>query len=505
MRSNYTPISTGPKPSTRIVKSRCRLSGTMCGGRPLWRLATVLILSVFGMTSAEAQDSGPYNFIVILTDDQGWGTTSVMIDPEVPQSRSDFFQTPSLQRLVGSGMRFTQAYSPHPNCSPTRASIQTGRSPAALHFTDISYRNHGPFYVGNRVIPPRHISVLPEKELTIAELLKAHDPQYRAAHFGKWHMGKTHPSKHGYDASDGPTGNREGSLKQNLPDDPKQAFGMTRRATRWMREQVDAGHPFYLQVSHYATHLGYQSRPQTYTHYKQQPAGRRHNNVPFAAMSHDLDESIGLLLAAVDELGIAERTFIIYTADNGTYPTDDPGNINGPIRAHKATVWEGGVRVPLVVVGPGVSAGAVSRTPAIGWDILPTICDLIGAGWPDAVEGGSLRPVIMGDGAAAVERPREGFVFHWPHYQHQKGGVPDSTLLLDGWKLHYFWETDHVELYHLDQDLDESDDLAGVYPARAESMKRRLMTYLDEVSAQRPAPNPGYDPETDPAKQIREK
>lgn len=468
-----------------------------------WRVIALCGVVMLGASRITVAASPP-NFIVILTDDQGWGTTSSLADPDVAASKSDFFRTPNIDRLAKAGMRFTQAYAPHPNCSPTRASIQTGRSPAALHFTDICGRNGGALYVGNRVIPPQHISDLPKQDQTIAELLKAHNADYRTAHFGKWHMRGGGPAEHGYDASDGATSNREGTLKKNLPDDPKQAFGITQRAITWMQKQVAAEKPFYLQVSHYATHLGYQSRARTRKQFENAKKGERHNNVPFAAMISDMDSSIGTLLESVDKLGIGDNTFIIYTADNGTYPTNDPANINGPIRGHKASVWEGGVRVPFVVVGPGVKAGAISRVPVIGWDILPTVCDLAGVKqWPKVVEGGSLKAIVQGDGngnGSKVNRPREGLYFHWPHYQHEKRSKPDSTILIDGWKLHYWWESGKVSLFHLDNDLAEANDLASKHPDRAETMKAKLMAYLKEIKAQLPVVNLDFDPAKNPAK-----
>ena len=143
-----------------------------------------------GDPAAKGVDGGRLpNFVVVLTDDQGWGTTSIPLDPSVPDSRSDFFRTPNLERLASQGLRFTQAYAAHPNCSPSRAALQTGRSPAALHLTDNCGRNSGPFYEGNRLLPPQNVDALPESEVTLPEILKAHHPAYRTAHFGKWHLG----------------------------------------------------------------------------------------------------------------------------------------------------------------------------------------------------------------------------------------------------------------------------------------------------------------------------
>ncbi|HIA63731.1 MAG TPA: hypothetical protein EYN93_12715, partial [Planctomycetaceae bacterium] len=368
--------------------------------------------------SNNAANNAP-NFIVILSDDQGWGTTSIPYDPRIKQSKSDFFHTPNMQRIAAAGMRFTQAYSAHTNCSPSRAALLTGISPAALHFSDIVDRNAGKLYIGNRLIPPAHVNHLNSNTVTIPERLKAHNSAYMTAHFGKWHLNGGGPQAHGFDAGDGATGNREGGLKTNLPDDPKRAFSITRSSVNWMTEQVSRGSPFYLQVSHYATHLGYQSQPETIARLESRKAGKRHNNIQYGGMIEDLDTSLGQLLDAVEHLGILDNTYIIYTSDNGTYPTTDPENINGPLRGSKATLWEAGVRVPLMISGPGIKAGTLSRQQAIGYDILPTICDILGIqDLDERVEGGSLLPALYETGR--VIRPRDELYFHWPHYQHQK-------------------------------------------------------------------------------------
>jgi arylsulfatase A-like enzyme len=389
-------------------------------------------------------------------------------------------------------MRFTQAYASHPNCSPSRAALLTGRSPAALHLTDIIERNDGPNYVGNRLIPPHHVSALTSDDPTIPELLKAFDPSYRAAHLGKWHLAGGGPQNHGFEVSDGATSNADG--KGKLPDNPKKIFGITRRGIDFMNAQVQAGHPFYLQVSHYATHEPWQARPSTLKKFQDAPKGTRHTNVEFAAMLFDMDEGIGQLLDAVKAAGIADHTYIIYTSDNGSIPTHDPGNINGPVRGWKATVWEGGIRVPFMVAGPGVKPGSISRTPVVGYDILPTICDLAGIpSWPKPVEGGSLKAVLLGDGAKPVVRPEECLVFHWPHYQRDKKSTPDSTILgPDGWKLHYWWETRQVQLFNLDRDLSESHDVSTEQSEQSERGKTRLLDYLAKVKAQLPIPNAEY-------------
>ena len=462
-------------------------------------LAMTWLFALAFTNAAAGGAAGSPNFILILADDQGWGTTSIVMDPRVPESKSDFFKTPNLERFAAEGMRFSEGYAAHCNCSPSRASIQTGRSPAALHLTDIIERNSGPDYVGDKLIPPQHVTGLPARELTIPELLKAHDPAYRAAHFGKWHLASGGPAKFGYDESDGATTNREGNLKRNLPDDPKQIFGITKRSIAFIQKETTDGHPFYLQISHYATHEADQSLPQTRRDFQAAPKGKRHDNVGYGSMLFDLDIAVGQVLDAVKAAGIADHTYIIYTSDNGSIPTNDPGNINGPVRGYKATVWEGGIRVPFMVIGPGITGGAVNRTPVVGYDLLPTLCDLAGqSSWPSVVEGGSLKSLLRGDGQAEVKRPEDYLVFHWPHYQVAKRSTPDTTIIEAGWKLHYWWETGRVQLFHLDKDLGESDDVAAAEPTHAAALERTLKEYLARVDAQKPRPNPDYSPATDP-------
>jgi arylsulfatase A-like enzyme len=465
-----------------------RLSPTMSKNFRLV-LCALLIGTAANLFAGESKP----NFIVILSDDQGWGTTSVMMDPRVPESKSDFFKTPNIERMASGGMRFCQGYASHCNCSPSRAALLTGRSPAALHITDIVERLGGPNYVGNKLIPPQHDTALSSNDRTIPEILKAFDPAYRTAHFGKWHLAGGGPAKHGFDESDGPTGNGEGNRKKNLPDDPKQIFGITRRAIDFIDEEAREGHPFYLQVSHYATHAADQSRPVTFQKVASSEKGGRHRNVPYGAMLEDMDTGIGQLLDAVKAAGIADNTYIIYTADNGSVPTKDPGNINGPLHGWKASVWEGGIRVPFIVMGPGVKPGSVSRVPVVGYDILPTICELAGINkWPEAVEGGSFKAALLGDGTAAIRRPNNSLVFHWPHYQLEKHSTPDTTLISDGWKLHYWWETGDVQLFKLDADLAETEDLSKKESAKAVSMRHEMEAYLEKVKAQLPVKNPDY-------------
>jgi arylsulfatase A len=449
------------------------------------------------------------NIVVVLTDDQGWGATSVAMDPGLPESASDFVRTPHLERLAAAGMRFSRAYAAHPNCSPSRAALLTGRSPAALGFTDVPRPaiKYQAFYRGNRLLPPDGPRELDPALITIPELLVAAHPEYRTAHFGKWHLGADGPEAHGFDESDGDTDNAVGSDGAPFSSDPKRCFSVTQRSIDFVRRQVRAGRPFYLQVSHYATHLAYQSRAKSLQQTRGWPGGARHNDAGFAAMSLDLDEALGRLLDALDELSPADRTWVFYTSDNGTYPTGDRANINGPLRGGKTTVFEGGVRVPLVVRGPGVAPGSESAAPVIGTDLLATIADLVGLReLPPGLEGASLGPVLRGTCATVPGRPRDAFCFHLPHYQHRKRTKP-TTAWLDlssGEKLHYRWEDGGLELYDLTTDPGERRGLVGERGARAAELRAQLDAYLTEVGAPLPLENPDFDPALDPALLIPE-
>jgi arylsulfatase A len=469
-------------------------------------LAALIVFTALLSVSCKKEEVKP-NIILILADDQGWGATSVVMDPSVPASASDFIRTPNLERLAARGMVFSSGYAPHPNCSPSRAAILTGKSPAQLHLTDIVDRHSGPLFEGNRLIPPPHVAGLDTSEITIAELIKRELPGYATAHFGKWHLAAGGPEKHGFDVSHGETSNREGD--GNPPDDPKKIFTITRDGMDWMESMVTEGRSFYLQLSHYATHLGIESRPETLEEVSQRNPGHRHTFVPYAAMSEDLDTGVGMILDKIEELGIADKTYVIYLADNGTYPTPNPANINGPLHGWKATLWEGGIRVPFIIAGPGISAG-YQDIMVTGCDLYPTICDWVGIrSLPDGVEGKSLAGIL----AEHAELPenhevsstgeKNGFqVFHFPHYQHQKGNHPVSAIYQDSYKLIKWYEDTTFHLYSLEDDLEETHNLAGEKPDVVLEMDRAMKSYFEEIGAWMPTLNPDFSPASDPALQY---
>jgi len=432
------------------------------------------------------------NFVVILGEAQGWASTSVQMDDAVPGSKSDLAQTPNIERLAARGMRFADAYAASPRCTPSRAALFTGRNPAALHMTFVGEGNGGResgFSVtGSRLIPAQYTSELPASEVTIADLLKRLG--YATAHFGKWHVGRVDPSRHGFDESDGPTNN--GGPENVEAPNPKETFGMTARALDFMARQAKAGKPFYLQISHYPGRSGLDVRPETYEAVRRRaPQGLNGRRVGAIAETEDMDATIGMVLAKLDELGLAGRTYVLFTSDHGAQGS----NANGALTNGKGTVWEGGVRVPFIISGPGIGPGVCSHVRVFSTDVFPTFAALAGIKEPLPVglEGGSLVPLLMGGGSGAVKRPREEFVVHSPHYDKDPQG-PASTILLGDYKLIHFYETAAPRLFDLSRDIGERRDLAKEEPEKAADLDRRLAEFLKTVNAAMPSANPSFDP-----------
>ena len=225
-----------------------------------------------------AQATQP-NFVFILADDMGWTGTSVMADPEIHGSNSDYYQTPNLEKLAAQSMLFTNAYSPGPMCTPSRAAILTGKTPAELHMTAPGGGRTDP---SHKVATPQIVRELPEQDITIAELLKSKG--YATAHFGKWHQGQVSPDKHGFDVHDG-------ALANVVPDSkngPKDIFGVTERAMQFMEAQAANGKPFYVQLSHWAVHIPFETSEASQKKFEDLEKGKYHTDPVYAGMTYDL-------------------------------------------------------------------------------------------------------------------------------------------------------------------------------------------------------------------------
>jgi arylsulfatase A-like enzyme len=438
-----------------------------------------------------ASASRPPNIVHILIDDMGW--------TDLTCTGSDLFETPNIDRLAAQGLRFDNAYSACTVCSPTRAATMTGRYPARLHVTDWI---HGSKRPRARLKIPEWTEYLPDAEVTLAEALQP--AGYVSAIVGKWHLGdgpEHDPRRQGFDINiagfgAGSTPSHFSPYKiPTLEDGPKDEYltdRLTAEACRFITANRDR--PFFLYLPHYTVHTPIQAKPELIEKYRKkiQP-GMRHKNPAYAAMIESLDEGVGRLLTTLDAEGIADRTIVVFTSDNGGLMEPGASTVNVPLRVGKGSAYEGGVRVPLIVRWPGVTpAGSVCHEPVMSIDFFPTY--LAAAGLPPRddidIDGRSLVGLLH-DPAARLDR--EQLYWHYPHY-HPGGATPYGAIRARDWKLIEFYEDDHVELYNLADDLGETRDLARSLRDKAAALRRQLHDWRQSVGAQMPTPNPDYDP-----------
>ena len=449
-------------------------------------MALIVIAALWGAGRLEAQPVPRPNIILILTDDLGWSCLSAKMDDRQPDSRSDYYETPHIEKFVKQSMRFSRGYAPDPICTPSRRSIQFGQT---------SIRQGDEAFVA-RYAPGK------TTDRSIPQVLKAIDHRYQAAHFGKWDLrAKITPEQLGYDVSDGDTGNKNGDISSErgekwtqkyLIDNPKQIDSITHRSIRFIKQQVKAHQPFYLQVSHYATHVNFETQPATYERLRSKPVGKKHDNAAWAGMINDLDASIGNLLNTVEALGIEDNTYIFLMADNGAVEfippvsnrLDPPASFptpmrNYPLRGGKWTLYEGGIRVPFIVRGPGIKPGSQSDISVTGVDLLPTFSELAGdkSGRGQNRDGGSLVPVLTHNGKGRVERFSEELYFH-----RYNNNYPHSAIISGDYKLIKFWKTQKTELYDLSRDIGEVRDISKEEAVVARQLEEKLKKYMKEVN-----------------------
>jgi arylsulfatase A len=449
-------------------------------------LSLILIGLVFfscNTTRIVSKKKAP-NFILILTDDQGWNGTSVQMMDEEIRSKSDYHQTPNLETLAKQGMRFSSAYASAPVCSPSRYSIQFGQTPARLKMIRVGMNTN-------------HIDH--QTALTIPKLLKSIDANYTAAHFGKWGI-DVDPSVLGYDYSDGITGNKEGGFSyksskkiqwgNTITEDPKKIFSTTQSAIDFIESQAKSKTPFFLQVSHYAVHSDIMAREETLEKYKNKAKGKYQKHEGFAAMTEDLDTGVGLLLDRVKELGLESNTYIIYTSDNGAVPIMPPKRFykqgsNFPLSRGKWDAMEGGLRVPFIIAGPKIKAGIESKTPITFSDLLPTISDLAGYKIPlkEPLDGGSFKKILAKDGKGKVNRFSEGLIFHVPYENGIALKRAHSAIIIDEFKLIKFYNNNELMLFNIKNDIKENFNLAASLPNKVVVLEKTLDGYLSKVKA----------------------
>jgi len=442
--------------------------------------------------SASAAPARKPNIVLLLLDDLGWRDFGCY--------GSTIYETPSVDRLASEGVRFTDAYAACPVCSPTRASIMTGKYPARLHLTDwIAGRKQWP---AARVLTPQFEQQLPLRETTIAEALKPLG--YRTASIGKWHLGGDgfHPENQGFDVNI--AGNHRGSPASyfgpfdmpNLKGGTKDDYlteKLTGAAEKFIEESANRS-PFFLYLPEYTVHIPLQARQEAVDKYRLKFGNQPYPNPIYAAMVESFDIALGRLRAKLDQLKIADNTVILVTSDNGglRYEGRSRNAVtdNSPLRAGKGHLFEGGIREPLIVHWPGVTrAGSSIDTPVSSIDLLPTIVQMAGGSAPRNLDGVSLTGLLRG---GSVPR-RDALYWHYPHYSNQ-GGSPGGAIRQGDWKLIEFYEDSRLELYNLKDDIGERRNLVEREPARARALRASLDRWRRSVDASMPRPNPDYDP-----------
>ena len=417
------------------------------------------------------------NIVFILIDDMGW--------PDVACYGSKFHETPNIDRLARQGMKFTDAYAACPVCSPTRASIMAGQYPARVGITDFIPGHWRPY---EKLIVPENKLFLPLESVTIADVLKAQ--QYSTGYIGKWHLGtqKIHqPHRQGFSWVLG------GTRNQN----DKRVTGFTDAAVKFIEDNKKKS--FFLFLSHHTVHIPLEAPETLVRKYQEKPKPRTGvNNPTYAAMVEHLDNNIGRILKKLDDSGLADNTIVIFFSDNGGLHQAYGGytgkrqivSTNAPLRDEKGTLYEGGVREPLIVRWPGVvKAGTTCSVPVTSVDFYPTFLKILGVGGDSnhVLDGENILPLLRQTGSLK----RDAIYWHYPHYHHSR---PAGAIREGDYKLIEFFEDGRLELYNLKRDIGEKNNLAETMPEKAADLQRKLAKWRQSVGAKMPTPNPDYDP-----------
>ena len=462
-------------------------------------MRTLALLLLLALPLA-AQAPKP-NVVFILADDLGWADLAIY--------GSDLHHSPNLDRFAQTSVRFTDAYAASPVCSPTRASIMTGKHPARLHLTIWREAAQNP-PMNRDLIPPVTVDHLPHEEVTLAEAFKK--AGYVTAHIGKWHLGRGehYPQTQGFDYNIG--GSLWGAPQtffypysgdRYFGGEPRYVPGLgggeegeylTDRLTDEALAIVERhkDEPFFLNLWYHSVHTPIEGKPEVAGKYAARShPGLHHKNAHYAAMVESLDENVGRVLDKLDELGLSDNTIVVFTSDNGGYINEwrDQGPVtdNWPLRSGKGSSYEGGTRVPLMVRIPGVTPrGKVSKTPVTSVDFFPTLLAATGVEAPENYEsdGLNLMPVLE-DPSAALDR--DTLYFHYPHYYPTT--APVSAIREGDWKLLRYYEGGQVELFNLQDDPGEERNLFDSEPETAKRLRQKLEDWLRSVDAQHPEPN----------------
>jgi arylsulfatase A-like enzyme len=472
-------------------------------------LSAVLLLNC----GKSLQETGKVNILIILVDDLGYHDLGCM--------GSEYYETPNIDRIAEQGVLFTHGYSASRVCSPSRASLITGKLVAGHGITDYIGAKTGTEWVefGKRtgrhtkLIPPDYTHELGSEHITVAEAMKSEG--YTTFYAGKWHLGGegSYPEDHGFDINIGgyhagyPHGGffspyknpklKDGSNGENL------SLRLAEETVKFIEENKDTN--FFAMLSFYAVHSPIQTTKDKWEKFRLKavergiqdtsfymerrfPIRSTQDNPVYAGLVETVDDAVGKVITILKELDLYENTLIIFTSDNGGVASGDNYSTSIlPLRGGKGYQWEGGIRVPFIIKTPhSLKSSDVLNSPVIHTDIFPTILDYAGLNlMPEHhKEGISLKPLIEGD-----EIKDRTLFWHYPHYGNQ-GGDPSSIARSQNWKLIHYWETDTDELYHLENEM---DNVILDYPEKAAELEQKLLSWLEQTNAKMPSLNEEYD------------
>ncbi len=471
--------------------------------------ASLVLLPLFAFSQPDVEQKP--NVLFILADDIGYTDLSCM--------GSKYYETPNIDRIAQTGMVFTSGYSTCQVCSPSRASILTGKFPARHGITswigEVSGEEWRTMNRQSKLLPAAYEHNLQAQHITLPEALK--NAGYKTFFAGKWHLGEkgSWPEDHGFDINKGgwdvgaPKGGYFSPYENpNLQDGPKGEnleMRLARETVKFMVENKER--PFFAYLSFYAVHGPIQTTNIKWKKYRDKaekmnisakgfamarrlPYRLHQDNPVYAGLIESMDDAVGVVLDALKELNLDKNTIVIFTGDNGGVISGDSYSTNNaPLRGGKGSQWEGGIREPYFISVPWLNIGGVrSDVPVSGTDFYPTILDLVGLPlMPEQHNDGvSLFPLL--NGGYLSER---ALIWHYPHYANQ-GGDPSSSIRKGNWKLIYYYEDDHEELYNLTTDFSETCDVSKENANIANQLKVELFQYLKEVGAKFPVKDPEY-------------
>lgn len=459
------------------------------------KVLSFFLLAMGHQVLAEA----PPNFIILYADDLGYADTSVQMMDDEPSTKHDFIRTPGVERLAEIGARFTAAYAPSPTCTASRISIQHGQSTARIQYRNV-------FDVLSAVQRPQGY----EDEVTIAEMLKDSGRNYVTAHFGKGCSAMGRFEDAGYDVTDenpgepGGNGNGHGSYWDPIkdktpfpPDNPKRMYSLMRDSAAFVKEHAGK-QPFFMMVSHYAPHIPHLCTKETFERTKKRwiemgkdtegienEKSSIRKDITYAGMVEEMDMTLVAILGALEAKGQLENTYVIFTSDNGGGHSErrkvdgENRRFNGPLQEGKRSIYEGGIRVPTVISGPGIKAGSQCDVPIVQWDFLSTFHDLSGsqAAIPPNADGGSLRQVFKKGNMGKVNRVAPGIIHHYTCHYHP----PISSIILGDYKLMRHLNSGEFKLFNLKTDYREEKNLALKMPKKVKEMDKVCRQYVNEV------------------------